>query len=265
MHRLFPFDDAERWPERLVIDRRGIPIWCPVCARPSVTRRWTTNVRESGACFRCGATNRDRQLASALLRTTNSRRLPELARSLARIHNTQAHGAIHAALSRSPSYSSSEYFGPNYESGELVRGVRHEDITSLTHPDESLDIFLTSDVLEHVPEPVAAQREIYRVLRPGGTHIFTVPFDPAAARNLIRAVRDDAGNVQYLRAPLFHGDPLRPDGILVFAIFGLEMLTELEELGFVTTMWCLRSPVTGILGSNSYVFSAVKATARVHG
>jgi SAM-dependent methyltransferase len=41
--------------------------------------------------------------------------------------------------------------------------------------DESFDIVIACDVLEHVPSDLAAMRELHRILRPGGTAILTVP------------------------------------------------------------------------------------------
>lgn len=50
------------------------------------------------------------------------------------------------------------------------------DITSIPVPADSFDAVLCSEVLEHVPDPLAAVREFARVLKPGGTLILTVPF-----------------------------------------------------------------------------------------
>lgn len=48
--------------------------------------------------------------------------------------------------------------------------------TALPLRDASLDCVLCTEVLEHVPDPAAALREIARVLRKGGHLILTVPF-----------------------------------------------------------------------------------------
>ena len=49
------------------------------------------------------------------------------------------------------------------------------DICALPYSDMSFDIVLATDVIEHVADDLAAVSEIFRVLRPGGKAIFTVP------------------------------------------------------------------------------------------
>lgn len=50
------------------------------------------------------------------------------------------------------------------------------DIIAIPEPGSSFDAVLCTEVLEHVPDPVAAIREFNRLLRPGGILILTVPF-----------------------------------------------------------------------------------------
>lgn len=50
------------------------------------------------------------------------------------------------------------------------------DITAIPEPDASFDAVLCTEVLEHVPDPIAALRELVRLLRPGGELILTAPF-----------------------------------------------------------------------------------------
>ena len=49
------------------------------------------------------------------------------------------------------------------------------DITAIPAPDASFDVILCTEVLEHVPDPVAAVREMARLLRQGGRLILTAP------------------------------------------------------------------------------------------
>lgn len=49
------------------------------------------------------------------------------------------------------------------------------DIGSIPAPDDSFDVVLCTEVLEHVPEPIAAVRELARILRPGGRLLLSAP------------------------------------------------------------------------------------------
>lgn len=53
----------------------------------------------------------------------------------------------------------------------VVRG----DARSIPLRDESIDRVICSEVLEHIPDDVAVMKELWRVLRPGGTIAVTVP------------------------------------------------------------------------------------------
>ncbi len=50
------------------------------------------------------------------------------------------------------------------------------DITDMPVPNEEFDIVLCTEVLEHVPDPRGAVKEIVRVLKSGGKLIMTAPF-----------------------------------------------------------------------------------------
>jgi SAM-dependent methyltransferase len=52
----------------------------------------------------------------------------------------------------------------------------HGDADSIPVGDDSFDVVVCTQVLEHVPQPSAALREFRRVLRSGGVLIATVPF-----------------------------------------------------------------------------------------
>lgn len=50
------------------------------------------------------------------------------------------------------------------------------DITAIPVTDGSFDAVMCTEVLEHVPDPVAALKEMDRVLKPGGYLLVTAPF-----------------------------------------------------------------------------------------
>lgn len=49
------------------------------------------------------------------------------------------------------------------------------DITNIPVPDKSFDVIICTEVLEHVPEPIEALREMARILKPGGRIFVTAP------------------------------------------------------------------------------------------
>lgn len=48
-------------------------------------------------------------------------------------------------------------------------------ILELPFPDHAFDIVISSDVIEHTPDPLKATRELIRVLKPGGKLCITAP------------------------------------------------------------------------------------------
>lgn len=68
-----------------------------------------------------------------------------------------------------------------YEGEKLGGGTAYgaidyvSDILTLPLEDMSVDVVLCTEVLEHVPEPVKALRELIRVVKPGGKLILTAP------------------------------------------------------------------------------------------
>jgi SAM-dependent methyltransferase len=71
-------------------------------------------------------------------------------------------------------------FGAMIEAGELKEGSARYgsvqgDALHLPFADGTFDRVIASEVLEHIPDDVAAMSELARVLRPGGTMAVTVP------------------------------------------------------------------------------------------
>lgn len=235
------------------------PGYCPACNRISLFRSWDRNFRESGLCVYCGCKNRQRQIAlvASAIYSGDSRYRSFADNDLA-IYNLEANGGMHRLLRNNNNYHCSEYLGSAIQAGTVVNGVRHEDVHSLSFADESFDLVVSSDVWEHLHSPYVAHEEIFRVLKKGGRHIFTVPFYQASILDEQRAVLDGAGEVQHLLSPIYHLDPLSSEGVLVYNIFSIETLVRLARLGFRTSMYKLYSPIHGVLGNNGLVFDAWK-------
>jgi SAM-dependent methyltransferase len=70
-------------------------------------------------------------------------------------------------------------FAAMFDAGEItadrLTGVLRGDATRLPFRDGAFDVIVTSEVLEHIQDDVAALAELHRVLKPGGTFAATVP------------------------------------------------------------------------------------------
>ena len=125
-----------------------------------------------------------------------------------------------------------EWLGPEVKPGAVVNGIRHEDCAALSLADNSVDIVMSLDVFEHVPDPRRGFREKARVLRPGGVLLMTVPFFPESDATVQRA-RHVGGKIEHLLPPEYHGNPIDPEGgSLVYHDFGWDLLPMIREGGF---------------------------------
>jgi SAM-dependent methyltransferase len=247
---------------------------CPICGKVTTFRDFTDNLRESGRCLVCNSSNRQRQIGATLLKAIyetkglNFSSIDKFASKLStssvlsnlKIYNTETTGSIHNILGKfHDNYDASEYLGNEYKSGELVNGILHQNLIETSFETSSLDIVMSSDVFEHIPDPYNAFAEIYRILKPGGRHIFTVPFYGDRYRDEIRSIIESDGSLNHILPPMYHGDPIRAEGILVYVIFSMEMLIRLNDMGYQVRMYNMRNPYQGILGNNAIVFDTIKS------
>lgn len=187
-------------------------------------------------CPNCGASVRQSDVARTIMLTLARKEhssLKELASKLSglSIYEADSTGAIHEALKRLPNYVCSEYMD-GVKSGDIKNGVRCENLAHLTFKDNSFDLVITQDVLEHVSDPEAAFCEIRRVLKPEGHHVFTVPVHEGR-KTSVRAKLVE-GHVTHLMPAVHHGDPLRTEGALVFTDFGDDIASHLGSIGMRT-------------------------------
>jgi len=125
--------------------------------------------------------------------------------------------------------------------GAGVQGYR------LEAEDEAVHLVVSADALHRVPPLAAALAELRRVLVPGGSFVFTVPFHARAARGVARLEG----------LPRLSGRLPTEAGSEVHAL-GWDLLDLLRDAGFATARahayW---SDELGYLGAGNMIFSAV--------
>ncbi len=208
---------------------------CVVCGSAGVVVAPDDNLREGFVCRSCFALGRAGALARVALARYASNDAVSLAawarqRPTVAVHELGFVGGVADTLRGQPWFTCSEYFEdvPLGQTGP--DGVRCEDVTRLTYASESFDLVISQDVMEHVADPVAGFAETARVLRPGGSHIFTIPQNRELGRSITRA-RLNGGAVEYLLPAEYHGDPVRAEGALVFTEFGSDLHDLLTRAG----------------------------------
>jgi len=118
----------------------------------------------------------------------------------------------------SSQYDTSIPFGRKHQ-----KGYQSENLENQTFEDESFDIVITQDVMEHIFDIDSAFKEIARTLKPGGAHIFTTPLDNFTKPTEIWAKKNKDGTIGFLHEPEYHGNPINPKGALVTFKFGYDI------------------------------------------
>ena len=173
--------------ETMMTESPAEPSPCPVCGGwqfehtpvlwPALVAEWGLSADEALAidlqqgthCVQCASNVRSMALARAILDVRVSagtlRQLVESpAHAALRVLELNHAGTLHPELARLPRHRLVTY--PDF------------DMMRLALPDETFDLVVHSDTLEHVPDPVQGLRECRRVLVAGGAVVLTVPVVP---------------------------------------------------------------------------------------
>lgn len=95
------------------------------------------------------------------------------------------------------------------------------DICDLPFKSDTYDFILCNHVLEHIPDDTQAMRELYRILKPGGTAILQIPQD----LSLEKTFEDDSITSRKERARIFgQYDHVR--------VYGRDYFDKLRSIGF---------------------------------
>lgn len=152
-------------------------------------------------------------------------------------------------------YVASQFF-PQEPLGKHLGGSRNENLECQTFPDESFDIALSLDVMEHVNNPVKAMRETARTLKTGGYCLFTAPTELSRAESIRCArFREDGSEEILVGEAEYHGNPVNAQGALVTFRYGYD-LPELiwRYSGLHVEVARFHDPHHGIIGRMTEVY-----------
>jgi SAM-dependent methyltransferase len=239
---------TQPWSSCSVCGRSGPKRYAPEAVPEALIQMWgldedgarAIRSKESLICPWCGSKYRGRRLASVLLhemsrKSYQYKSLRELA--CAKESDRQPIlilnwiDGLSEILKGVPNVVQTEFFD-GVTSGEIHKGIRHEDAQKLTFPDATFWCVISSETLEHIPDLEKALSEIRRVLVPGGFHLFTVPLKNSVERTETRSVLDSDGQIVDQIKPRLH-HPGGTWGWPVFTEFGNDFVEVLRKKGFM--------------------------------
>ena len=139
---------------------------------------------------------------------------------------------------------------------DMINGFLNENLEKLTFADNSFDLFICLDVLEHINYPERVFQELYRTIKPGGTILFTVPTYKDLLESKRRALYNDDGTVDFLGfEPEYHGNPVNANGSLVTFHYGYDLPQLIKQwCGLDTWVYCFHDKSNGIIGEFTEVY-----------
>jgi SAM-dependent methyltransferase len=180
---------------------------CPICGHQGAMISVGHPPRWDARCASCGSRERHRLLWLWATRDGGT----ELARK--HILHFAPEKALRHALRNNPLYETADLY---------QTGVTHRvDVRHLPLPDATYDVVIANHVLEHIDDDRQAMAELYRVLRPKGVALLTVPINPTRATTYEDpAIIDPVRRQAHFNAP----DHRR--------FYGLDFADRLKAVGF---------------------------------
>lgn len=196
---------------------------CPCCKQKTLFASFDYWLRDHYKCLFCGSIPRQRALIKVL-----ESEMPEW-RNM-KIHESSPIGSMFKQ--QCAGYTYSYWYESEAPGAELQSGGTNQNLENLTFEDETFDIFITQDVLEHINRPEKALTEIARTLKKGGLHIFTTPLYPF--KKTRARIKMDGDKRELILPPIYHGNPISEEGSLVTYEWGgfdfLEMIDQVTGM-----------------------------------
>lgn len=195
---------------------------CPICG-PSVLIRFgldSIGIR----CIKCRGSGIHFSIVQAIKKEIKN--ISDI-----KVYELSAHGALFRFLKRQcMNLTFSEYF-KGVQPGTHRNGILCQDVQKLTFKNESFDLCTSTEVFEHVTDDLAGFREVYRVLKPCGKFIFTVPLSKNELT--VQRVTVIDNRFSYILPKVYHGEKLLGKRkVLCYRDYGRDILKKVLSVGF---------------------------------
>lgn len=225
--------------------------YCPICEKKTIFYTKNDWLRDNYFCLSCRSIPRFRAIIKYVKQYfPNYKNIS--------IHESSPMGASSEFIANNcKNYSSSHYFS-DISIGQIKDGHRCENLELLTFENGSFDLLVTQDVFEHILHPELALKEIERVLRPGGAHMFTVPY----YSNIESSPRiiEKNGAIVHIKEPIYHKNPISNEGSLVTYDWGYDIADYIYSIcNMTTTILYTYDQQQGIEGEFIEVFISRKS------
>lgn len=204
--------------------------FCNLCGRRTLFICDEAADRWIRRCCRCRSTPKYRAIVQVIESETGDK-LSQFVREH-KIYELSTTSPIFRKLRGHPNYEASGYFSDRPFGKKITSSYWNQDLQRLTFASESFDVVISSETMEHVRRPWQGFSEVYRILKPGGFYVFTIPF---RSDRLTRPRVDTARDKDVFLLPkVYHQDPYRPQDSLVYTDFGTDLPELLRSIGFDT-------------------------------
>jgi SAM-dependent methyltransferase len=226
--------------------------FCPICE--SETRFFAEGawLRDELTCLKCHSIPRERALALVLQRI-----FPDW-RELKIHESSPANRGISSKLRN----EGKDYFQSHYYPGRSEANVNdfyNINLEDQEFEDETFDVFVSLDVLEHVFDPATAMAEIYRTLKHQGVALLTFPIIKSQVEAVDFRANLVNGVINYVKTKQYHGNPIDESGSLVTVDYGYDIHQKIAEWApFNVEIVRFNRRDVGILGEYTEVVICIK-------
>lgn len=230
---------------------------CPICENEVNFVAQDAWLRDNFFCTNCWSIPRERALMYVI-----EAFYPSWHNLIIHESSPSPRGASLRMEQGAATYIKSQFFH-DVELGAFHNGFRCENLEKLTFEDNSIDLHISQDVMEHVYNPTKAFQEIARTLKPGGAHIFTVPLVNKMKSSKLRARVNEDAKIEYIEPPMYHGNPIDSQGALVTMDWGYDIVKHIfEASGLFTYLIYIDDLSIGVRAEYIEVLVTVKPDAK---